>query len=63
MTREGCVGCGSYGVFHQSGLQKYQGEWEADRRSGKGKSVYADGSEYDGAWRDDLQARHRARKP
>jgi hypothetical protein len=32
---------------------EYDGEWKDDRKEGRGKMKYVDGSVYEGIWKDD----------
>ena len=33
--------------------QVYEGDWNEDKRNGKGKCSYSNGHTYDGDWKDD----------
>ena len=35
--------------------RKYDGEWQDDKRHGKGFYTWADGLKYDGVWQDEMQ--------
>ena len=35
----------------------YTGEWVNDKRTGKGKLIFANGYEYDGNWKDDMPSK------
>lgn len=37
------------------GAFKYAGEWEGDKQHGRGKCIYADGSVYDGDWKEGVR--------
>lgn len=44
-----------YGVLVDNKGNKYEGNWKQNKRSGKGKQIYANGDVYDGGWHDDLK--------
>ena len=44
------------GTFIQCG-NMYTGEWVNDKRTGKGKLIFANGYEYDGNWKDDMPSK------
>jgi hypothetical protein len=41
--------------FDDVGVAKYEGGWANDKKSGKGKMVYASGNWYDGDWVADVK--------
>lgn len=38
------------GIFYYKNGDKYEGQWDEDKRHGRGRMVYASGDMYDGMW-------------
>lgn len=41
-----------FGIYYYLDGGRYEGEWNDDRISGKGKSIYSNGNVYEGEWTD-----------
>jgi hypothetical protein len=46
------------GIYKLINGDIYEGDWESDRKCGRGKSCYASGNIFEGDWKDDYRNGH-----